>query len=283
MRVSNETKVGALTVIAVTLMILGFNFLKGKTFFKSGTFIYAKYADTKGLIVSNPVFVNGFQVGTVFEIENMNNNLSELVVCIKLNQLYKIPKNSIATIQENPLGTNAINIIQGTSSSLIVSGDTIQSAPATSLLGDLMNDDHIPSNRLDLIFRQGKGSTIAQLAKSIDKSEKIELISTSDMGVVEKNGNLVKVVKDIQEKSFKAGYNESDVQVLYPKYKGENGIDKLNAILKPKINEEQLIVKYKESEYQVGNKIMQLKNDYDKEIYNAEKLKVGLFNDPSSF
>ncbi len=88
MRVSNETKVGALTVIAVTLIILGFNFLKGRTFFKSGTFIYAKYTDTKGLIVSNPVFVNGFQVGTVFEIENTNDNLSELVVCIKLNQLY---------------------------------------------------------------------------------------------------------------------------------------------------------------------------------------------------
>jgi phospholipid/cholesterol/gamma-HCH transport system substrate-binding protein len=140
MRVSNETKVGALTVIAVTLIILGFNFLKGKTFFKSGTFVYAKYADTKGLIVSNPVFVNGFQVGTVFEIENMNNSLSELVVAIKLNELYKIPKNSIATIQENPLGTTAINIVQGTGTSMIISGDTIQSAPATSLLGDLMNE-----------------------------------------------------------------------------------------------------------------------------------------------
>ena len=140
MRVSNETKVGALTVIAVTLIIFGFNFLKGKTFFKSGTFIYAKYTDTKGLIVSNPVFVNGFQVGTVFEIENLNDNLSELVVCIKLNQLYKIPSNSIATIQENPLGTNAINIIQGNSTLLIKSGDTIKTAPATSLLGDLMNE-----------------------------------------------------------------------------------------------------------------------------------------------
>ena len=139
MRVSNETKVGALTVIAVFFIIFGFNFLKGKTFFKSGTFVYAKYADTKGLIVSNPVFVNGFQVGTVFEIENINDNLSELVVCIKLNQLYKIPKNSIATIQENPLGTNAINIIPGKSTIMIMSGDTIQSAPATSLLGDIMN------------------------------------------------------------------------------------------------------------------------------------------------
>ena len=60
MRVSNETKVGALTVIAVTVIILGFNFLRGKTIFKSGNIIYAKYTDTKGLIVSNPVFVTYF-------------------------------------------------------------------------------------------------------------------------------------------------------------------------------------------------------------------------------
>lgn len=139
MRVSNETKVGALTVIAIVLIIFGFNFLKGKTFFKSGTFIYAKYSDTKGLIVSNPVFVNGFQVGTVFEIENQKNNLSELLVCIKLNELYKIPSNSVAAIQENPLGTNSISIVLGNETKMIKSGDTIRSAPAASLLGDFMN------------------------------------------------------------------------------------------------------------------------------------------------
>jgi phospholipid/cholesterol/gamma-HCH transport system substrate-binding protein len=139
MRVSNETKVGALTIIAVTLIILGFNFLRGKTIFKSGTFIYAKYTDTKGLIVSNPVYVNGFQVGTVFEIENIKDNLSEIAVAIKLNELYKIPSNSIATIQENPLGTNSISIVLGNAPTNLKNEDTIKTAPATSLLGDFMN------------------------------------------------------------------------------------------------------------------------------------------------
>lgn len=139
MRVSNETKVGALTIIAVTLIILGFNFLRGKTIFKSGTFIYAKYTDTKGLIVSNPVYVNGFQVGTVFEIENIKDNLSEIAVAIKLNELYKIPSNSIATIQENPLGTNSISIVLGNAPTYLKNEDTIKTAPATSLLGDFMN------------------------------------------------------------------------------------------------------------------------------------------------
>ena len=90
MRISNETKVGALTVIAVTIIVLGFNFLRGKTIFKSGNFIYAKYTDTKGLIVSNPVYVNGYQVGTVFEIENLNANLSEISVAIKMNNNYQL-------------------------------------------------------------------------------------------------------------------------------------------------------------------------------------------------
>lgn len=139
MKVSNETKVGALTVIAVTLIIIGFNVLRGKTIFKSGNFIYAKYTDTKGLIVSNPVFINGFQVGSVFDIENINDNLSEIAVTIRLNKAYKIPINSVATIQENPLGTNSISIVLGNATTFCKNDDTIKSAPSASLLGDIMN------------------------------------------------------------------------------------------------------------------------------------------------
>ena len=139
MRVSNETKVGALTVIAVTLIILGFNFLRGKTIFKSGNFIYAKYADTKGLIVSNPVFVNGYQVGSVFEIENQKDNLAQIIVAVKLYEPYKIPDNSVATIQDNPLGISSISIVLGNSTNFFKHGDTIKTAPAASLLGDFVN------------------------------------------------------------------------------------------------------------------------------------------------
>ncbi|MEN9512792.1 MAG: hypothetical protein RJB16_552, partial [Bacteroidota bacterium] len=105
----------------------------------SGNFIYAKYHDTKGLIVSNPVYVNGYQVGTVFEIENSNAQLSDISVAIKMNDNYQIPTNSIATIQENPLGTNSIYISLGKATTYLKNGDTVKTAPATSLLGDFMN------------------------------------------------------------------------------------------------------------------------------------------------
>lgn len=165
MKVSNETKVGALTIIAITLIILGFNFLRGKTLFKSGNFIYAKYTDTKGLIISNPVYVNGFQVGTVFDIENKSADLSQIIVSIKLNNVYNIPTNSIATIQDNPLGTNSIAIVLGDAKTYLKSEDTIKTAPAASLLGDLMNT-------LSPLGEQTK-KTISNLEKVLSNINKV--------------------------------------------------------------------------------------------------------------
>ncbi|MEN9685208.1 MAG: hypothetical protein RLZZ28_994, partial [Bacteroidota bacterium] len=139
MKISNETKVGALTAIAITLLILGFNFLKGKTLLKTGNFIYAKYTDTKGIMVSNAVFINGFNVGSVYEIENADKNISAIVVAIKLKDYYNIPDNSLAIIAENPLGYPSIKITLGNSPKFLRTGDTILTGNSNGLLGDVMD------------------------------------------------------------------------------------------------------------------------------------------------
>ncbi|MEN9599846.1 MAG: hypothetical protein RL596_2165 [Bacteroidota bacterium] len=139
MKISNETKVGALTAIAITFLILGFNFLKGRTLFKTGNYLHARYTDTKGLMISNPVFVNGFQVGAVADIENADQQLSSIVVSIKLKDNYQIPANSVATINSNPLGAPSINIALGTGNTFLQSGDTLQTAASGGLLGGVMD------------------------------------------------------------------------------------------------------------------------------------------------
>ncbi len=139
MKISNETKVGALTAIAITLLILGFNFLKGKTLFKTGNIIYAKYHDTKGILVSNPVYINGFQVGSVYDIENLDKNLSSILVSIKLKDYYDIPVNSIATIKDNPLGSASVVITPGTDKAFLHTGDTLLTSSSNGILGDVMN------------------------------------------------------------------------------------------------------------------------------------------------
>lgn len=155
---------------------------------------------------------------------------------------------------------------------IIIVGDEAQleSVNPGNVLGDLMSFQDVPRVQLDQIFRQGDGSTIAMLARQIDKNEHIELVSTTDMGVIPKLGDIVNDVKSIQQKSYKAGYSEHDVQVLYPKYKGVNGIDRLNQVLKPSLDVDASVLSHGESEYQVGDKIMQLKNNYDKDIYNGD-------------
>jgi phospholipid/cholesterol/gamma-HCH transport system substrate-binding protein len=137
MKVSNETKIGALTVIAVVLLILGFNFLKGKSLFKSGHYLYAKYDNTKGLGPSNAVLINGYQIGTVNAIEAPENDLRHIVVAIKLNADYNIPVNSVATINSNPLGSPSVEIKMGNANAFLRSGDTIQTSNSSGLLGDL--------------------------------------------------------------------------------------------------------------------------------------------------
>ncbi len=155
---------------------------------------------------------------------------------------------------------------------IIIVGDEgqLESISPGNVLGDFINSNTIPSSRLSQVFRQGNGSIIAKLAHQIDTNAKIELFSTKDMGIIEKKGAISKEVKDIMDMTKKAGYSDIDIQVLYPKYRGVSGIDNLNAVLKPEIDDSLSNMKINEVIYQVGDKIMQLKNDYNKEVFNGD-------------
>lgn len=139
MKISNETKVGALTSIAIVLLILGFNFLKGKSVFKTGNFLYADFSDTKGIMISNPVLVNGYQVGTVYEIENTDLTLKNIRIGIKLKDEYQIPKNSVAYVDANPLGNSSIVIELGDSKEFLANHTSLRTYQSAGLLGDLKN------------------------------------------------------------------------------------------------------------------------------------------------
>lgn len=134
MKISNETKIGALTIIALVFLFLGFNFLKGKSLFKSGFYLYAKFPESKGLVGSNPVFINGFQAGTVSQV-TASKDLKQILVEIKLNQVYDIPASSVADISSNPLGTSSLEITLGKSGQLLKTNDTIATTLTQGILG----------------------------------------------------------------------------------------------------------------------------------------------------
>jgi phospholipid/cholesterol/gamma-HCH transport system substrate-binding protein len=126
MKISNETKVGALTAIAITVLILGFNFLKGKGISTSNK-IYTVFPNVEGLAVSNPVFINGLQVGKVAAMQEKDRNLSGIVVTINLTKPINIPRNSVATLNSVLLGTTNVTIHLGQGTDYVLEGDTLRS------------------------------------------------------------------------------------------------------------------------------------------------------------
>ena len=137
MKISNETKVGALAVIVVTLLILGFNFLKGNNLFSNDMLLYGKYSNIQGLAPSNPVVINGMQVGTVSKISN-DKNMREMVVTLTISKDINIPKNSVALIVPNPLSTTKVEIKLGDDNNYLKSKDTLFTEANKGLLDDVM-------------------------------------------------------------------------------------------------------------------------------------------------
>jgi phospholipid/cholesterol/gamma-HCH transport system substrate-binding protein len=66
--INNETKIGILAVVAVALLVLGFNFLKGRDLFDKSRKLHAVFHSVDGLATSNPVTINGLQIGTVYKM-----------------------------------------------------------------------------------------------------------------------------------------------------------------------------------------------------------------------
>lgn len=125
MKINNETKIGVMAVVGIALLVFGFNFLKGTSLFKKTNHIYAVYQDVQGLAKSNPVVINGLQIG---RIENLDGgkDMKRIVVTVSLIKDVNIPSNSLAVINPNLLGSPTLEIQLGSSSKYLKSGDTLQ-------------------------------------------------------------------------------------------------------------------------------------------------------------
>ena len=124
MKISNETKVGAIAVVAVTLLILGFNFLKGKKLFTESTSLYGIYNNVQGLQPSNPIIINGLQVGTVYKIST-DKDMNRITVEMNITRDINIPRNSVALIKSNPIGSTSMEIKLGDANTYLANRDTI--------------------------------------------------------------------------------------------------------------------------------------------------------------
>ena len=137
MKISNETKVGILTITSLVILILGFNFLKGKDIFKKSRSVYAVFYDLGGLNTSNEVKINGYVIGNVSKLNKKNKNLDEIVATINLTEDVNIPVDSRAIITSPLVGSYFINIVKGQSATFLQPGDTLKSSVDVGILDDV--------------------------------------------------------------------------------------------------------------------------------------------------
>ncbi len=137
MKINNETKVGILTITALTLLILGFNFLKGKDILNKRKKIYASFNDLGSLSKSNEVKINGYVIGSVYALEVKDKNMSGIVATITLTEDVNIPRDSKALISSPLVGASYIVIERGTDSIFLKPGDTLVTRVDVGILDDV--------------------------------------------------------------------------------------------------------------------------------------------------
>lgn len=187
-----------------------------------------------------------------------------------------------------------INAI-GKDTRLFLIGDIDQLPPVGLgyVFRDLINSGIVPVVKLNKVFRQGEGSIIKLNSKNIregntkleqkkgvfefslykkqDDRSDIKAVQEKILEIYEENYN-----KEIKRNSCTAVYQ---TQVLTPMWKGELGVFKINELIQRKFNkpavfkkEFSFLTKDKKQTFifREGDKVMQLKNDYDKGVFNGD-------------
>lgn len=161
--------------------------------------------------------------------------------------------------------------------------DQLPSVGPGNILKDLIGSDKIPVVRLTQVFRQAAESAIITTAHQINRGsypqlEKVSMKSTTDClwhpgGTEAEHG--VQTICDLIEHFIpQAGFNPAtDVQVLSPMTRGVVGTRNLNRVLQQLINppiEDKDELSRGDSILRVGDRVMQLKNDYNREVFNGD-------------
>jgi len=124
-KISKEVKVGLFMTFTIVLLYLGFNYLKGIDFLSKTSKYFAVYNNVAGLAVSNPVFVNGYAVGRVSNIQILQDRGNKVLVEIDINSQVRLGDSTKAVLKSDLLGSKSIELYIGNIYQILLPGDTL--------------------------------------------------------------------------------------------------------------------------------------------------------------
>lgn len=178
-----------------------------------------------------------------------------------------------------------INAIKpGTRLIIVGDSDQLPSVGAGNVLRDIIDSDVIKVVKLDEVFRQAQESMIVVNAHKINHGEAPYLnVKNKDFFFLkaQTNEEIVKTVIGLVETRLPKFYKVDpldDIQILSPMRKGDIGVNNMNIILQKYLNpcsERKIEVNLNKRTFRVGDKVMQIKNNYTKSWKNEDETESG--------
>ena len=123
---TREVKIALSAIVAIVLVYLLINFMKGVNVFKSSNTYYVRFDNIAGLAVSNAVYANGYPVGIVRGIQYDYGNHERVVVAIELDKEMHMPRGTKAELVTSLMGGVTMSLILGPNpTDNLAQGDTI--------------------------------------------------------------------------------------------------------------------------------------------------------------
>jgi len=178
MKISTEFKIGVIGLITVAVVIWGINYLKGKNILKGFDIYYTYFDDANGIEVASKIYMQGYQVGLVKEVNFKQFSPKPIEVVLSVKSNYRVPSGSIAEMySSNILGSQAIKIIPSDSDNYCEDQDTLVSSLEVDIMKSVQDDIGPVLDGLS-----GLVSTLDTLSLSLK-----ELVNNGDIERIVKN------------------------------------------------------------------------------------------------
>jgi phospholipid/cholesterol/gamma-HCH transport system substrate-binding protein len=132
MKLSKELKVGVFMISSIVLLYFGFSFLKGIDFLSSDKKYYAIYTNVDKLTESNLIYLNGYSIGRVSDIE-IQQNKNRVIVELSIDSEIEVNRSSVAVLNGELLGGRFIQLVVGKGTEPLEPKDTIRTDVAKGI------------------------------------------------------------------------------------------------------------------------------------------------------
>jgi len=194
-KIRKEVKIGLVVVVAIGLLVVGLNYLKGVNVFSQPTVYYGVYERINGLEESNPIMVNGYKIGQVQSIKILNDGTGRLLVKMMVDKEIALPEDTKALLKSGDLlGSMQVHFILGESSELAQSGDTL----TPDVEGDLVEEVNAQLKPIKL-----KAESLISSVDSVIRVIEVILNAESQQNLIESFKGINNAIASLERTSFR--------------------------------------------------------------------------------